>query len=150
MDVQGLADRVEIYELLSRYARGVDQRDWALWRSVFTEDAYLDYRSAGGIDGDRETVGAFLEKALAAFAVTQHFISNVECEIDGDTASVSALFHNPLQFPGATDMSFCGGSYHHRLVRTSEGWKSRELVERSAWFSQTPEGLPRGAVTPLP
>ncbi len=141
MDIQAVSDRLEIAELLSRYARGVDRRDWRLWRSVFTPDAYLDYRSAGGVDGDVETVGAFLEKSLADFPVTQHFITNIECRIDGDTAEVDAMFYNPLKFPGFAEMSFCGGYYHHRLVRTEEGWKSRELIEESSWFANAPRGL---------
>ena len=48
-DVQALADRLAIHELLARYARGVDEKDWELYRSVFTEDATIDYSSAGAI-----------------------------------------------------------------------------------------------------
>jgi SnoaL-like domain len=53
MDLQGLHDRLEIHELLARYARGVDSRDWDLWKTVFTPDAVLDYSSVGIPVGSR-------------------------------------------------------------------------------------------------
>jgi 3-phenylpropionate/cinnamic acid dioxygenase small subunit len=40
-------DAVEIQQLLARYARALDTRDWELYRSVFTEDAFIDYAAAG-------------------------------------------------------------------------------------------------------
>ena len=141
MDPQALADRIEIAELLARYARAVDTKDWDLWRSVFTDDAYVDYRSAGGVDGDRQRVGQWLEETLASFPMTQHLITNIECDLDGDEGRVRALFYNPLRFPGADDVSFCGGAYLHRVVRTPDGWRSRELIEESAWFANAPTGV---------
>lgn len=48
MDWQRLADEQAISALLYRYARAVDTKDWALYRSVFTDDAVIDYTSAGG------------------------------------------------------------------------------------------------------
>lgn len=138
MDLQGVADRIEIAELLARYARGLDTKDWDVWRSVFADDAYIDYRSAGGIDGTRDEIGAWLETTFAIFPMSQHAITNIECEIDGDSARVRAMFHNPMQLPGVTGPSFCGGFYHHRMVRTADGWRSVELVEESSWSSNWP------------
>ncbi len=43
-----VADKLDITEQLARYARGVDTHDWDLWRSVFTDDAIIDYSSANG------------------------------------------------------------------------------------------------------
>src|SRR6188472_4033512 len=99
IELQALADRFEIHELLARYARAVDDHDWDLYRSVFTDDAYIDYRSAGGIDGPRDVVAAFLEEAFAGITWAQHYITNVEIELDGDAATVHAMFYNPMQFP---------------------------------------------------
>jgi hypothetical protein len=31
-----------------------------------------------------------------------------------------------------------GGYYHHRLVRTPDGWRSRELVEELVWKRGVP------------
>jgi hypothetical protein len=142
MDLQALSDRQQIGELLYRYARGVDTRDWALWRTVFTDDAELDYTSApGGIAGDREAIAQWLETVLAAFPMTQHIITNIECELDGDTATAHAIFYNPMLFPGAKEPAFCGGRYLHELVRTRGGWRSRRLVEHNEWFVNPPPGL---------
>jgi hypothetical protein len=33
------------------------------------------------------------------------------------------------------EMSACGGYYHHRLVRTADGWRSRNLREENLWFT---------------
>ena len=53
---RSLADRLEIGDLLTRYATAVDRRDWDLYRSVFTTDAEIDYTSAGGIAGTVDEV----------------------------------------------------------------------------------------------
>jgi len=34
--------------------------------------------------------------------------------------------------------SQCGGYYHHDLVRTPDGWRSRRLVEENRWFLNPP------------
>lgn len=138
MDLQEISDRLEIAELLARYARGLDTKDWDVWRSVFTEDAYIDYRSAGGVDGHRNDVAAWLEQTFTMFPMAQHSITNIESAIDGDTATVRAIFHNPMQFPGFTGPTFYGGVYHHKLSRTPDGWRSIELIEETAWSSNVP------------
>lgn len=57
-ELEALADRLAIEDLLTRYASAVDRRDWGLYRSVFTDDAHIDYTSAGGIAGSLEEVVA--------------------------------------------------------------------------------------------
>ncbi len=133
-DLQALSDKLDIHELLARYARGVDDKDWDLYRSVFTDDAYIDYSSAGAAAGPRDEVVAWLAEGFAAIPWSQHYITNIEIELDGDAAQVRAMFYNPMQLPGMDEPSFCGGFYHHDLVRTAEGWKSRRLVEQNRWF----------------
>ena len=48
------------------------------------------------------------------------------------------MFYNPMQLPGMTEQSYCGGYYHHELVRTPDGWRSRSLREENAWFVNSP------------
>jgi 3-phenylpropionate/cinnamic acid dioxygenase small subunit len=140
MDLQTLADRIEINDLLTRYAHAVDTKDWALYRTVFTPDAEIDYESAGGIKGDLETVAKWLETTLAGFPMTQHLVANVDVKLAGDTAKVRAMFYNPMGVPTGKTF-FCGGWYNHELVRTPDGWRSHNLFEESAWFDRQEEAF---------
>jgi hypothetical protein len=80
---------------------------------------------------------SFLEATMPIFEMTQHLVGNVDVRIEGDTATVSAMFNNPMRLPGG-EVWFTGGWYHHDLVRTGDGWRSRNLREESAWFDRAP------------
>ncbi len=54
LDVQRVSDELEITALLTRYCRAVDAGDWQLYRSMFTDDAHIDYSSAGACVGSRD------------------------------------------------------------------------------------------------
>ena len=133
MDRQALADRIAAEDLLTRYATAVDRRDWQQYRSIFTADAEIDYTSAGGIAGTVDEIVEFLSTSLELFEMTQHLVSNIDLEVNGESATVTAMFNNPMRLPGG-DTWFTGGWYHHDLVRTPDGWRSRRLREESAWF----------------
>lgn len=133
VDIQELSDQIAIRDLLARYAHAVDSKDWDLYRTLFTDDAFIDYTAAGGEKGDVETIAAWLDQSMAMFEMTQHLIANELITIDGDTATVQAMFYNPMRFAGGGPLWHCGGWYHHELVRDGEGWKSRSLRETFAW-----------------
>lgn len=143
MDTEELSDRANITELLYRYARGVDSKDWELWRTVFTEDAHLDYSSAQGPSGSRETVGQWLEASFAHIHGAHHYITNIEISVNGDEAEATALFFNPFRAAWLDEFSTAGGYYRHKLVRTPEGWRSSELYEDNRWIQNAP-GMPPG------
>lgn len=139
-DLQALQDRLDIHELLARYARGVDDRDWDLYRSVFTADAHIDYVSAGGIAGTVDEVTEFLAASFESIPWSQHYVTNIEVDLDGDAATARAMFFNPMRMAWLDESSSCGGFYHHELVRTDDGWRSRLLVEETRWFLNHPMG----------
>ena len=116
---------------------------------MFTDDAYIDYSSAGVIAGSRDEVAEFLSQGFAAIPMSMHYITNIEVlDIDVDTARVRAMFYNPMQLPGMIDLSYCGGYYYRGLVRTPDGWKSRKLTEDNVY--QPTLEFPRHAVTNWP
>ena len=139
-------DRLEIDDLLIRYATAVDARDWELLDSVFTPDAVLDYRSAGGIRGAYPEVRAWLSEVLPLFTWTQHLVVNraVTLEPDRDRARSRAIFHNPNQMTidGEPWLFVVGGAYHDRLVRRPEGWRIASRVEVTLWWDHPMPGLP--------
>lgn len=144
MDAQTIGDTVEIRQLLTRYATAVDARDWPLYRTVFTEDAEIDYTASPfGIIGSVDDVVDWLERGLSALEMTMHYVLNIDVEISGDTATVRAQFFNPMQIPGLGEQSSCGGYYHHALIRTQDGWRSRSMREEIVWFVNSPLGSPR-------
>jgi len=121
MDLQRISDELEIRTLLTRYARAVDTKDWDLYRSVFTDDAHIDYSSAGAIAGSREQVADWLAQGFTTIPMSMHYITNIESQIDGDTAQVCAMFYNPMQLPGMTELSYCGGYYTNWSAPTTAG-----------------------------
>lgn len=147
MDIQRIGDELEIASVLNRYARAVDDKDWDLLRSLFTDDAHLDYSSVGGPSAGRDEVCSWLERSLTLMPMTQHFVTNIEADIDGDTATVRAMFYNPMLLPGATETSACGGYYHHVMVRTENGWRSTQLREENLWFTNPPSPRRRAELT---
>ena len=136
--LQTIADRIAISDFLTNYAKAVDKRDWDLFRSLFTTDAHIDYTSAGGEKGDVEAIVKFLDASMGLFEMSQHMIANQDVTIDGDTATVDAMFYNPMKFVDDGPKFFCGGYYHHKLVRTDEGWQSKELIEETSWVDGMP------------
>lgn len=134
-----MSDEADIARLLYRYARAVDTKDWELYRTVFTDDAVIDYSSAGIPPGSRDEIADLFSSAFAAIPWSMHYITNIEADVHGDTAQVRAMFYNPMQLPGMAEQSSCGGYYFHELVRTSDGWRSRHLREENLWFVNRPE-----------
>jgi hypothetical protein len=130
--LEELQDRFEIDELLTRYAQAIDDRAFDLLDSVFTPDAHVDYTSAGGIAGDYAAIKAWLTDVLGLFPAYQHLVGNRRVVLDGDTATAVSMFHNPMAMADGT-LFFCGGEYHDRLVRTPDGWRIAERVERTAY-----------------
>jgi 3-phenylpropionate/cinnamic acid dioxygenase small subunit len=144
MTTTDLADRLAIDDLLTRYATGVDRRDWDLWESCFTADAVVDYTAFGGIRGPVREVRAWLAEVMPRFTASQHLVVNREVSVDGDTATSRAAFFNPMVLPQADGhaLFFEGGYYHDRLVRTADGWRIRERVEEFTYSTRFMPILP--------
>ena len=133
MDIENIVDRIEIENFFSRYARAVDDRDWELYRTLFTEDAHIDYSSSGGSKGNLDETVSFLSKALDMFEMSQHLITNIELfHKDENAVHAVALFNNPMRLKGG-DVWFVGGKYKHELLRSASGWKSEKLIEETLW-----------------
>jgi SnoaL-like domain len=136
LDARQLSDRIEIADLLTAYTLAVDTGLWDLLDMVFTPDARIDYRASGGIEGTFPEVKVWLAEVLPMFARRQHLIGQSAVDLDGDVATVTAYFINPMvsiDDAGAERLFVCGGTYRHDLVRTREGWRSRRLAQGIVW-----------------
>jgi len=129
LSLQQMSDRIELQDLVTRYANAIDARAFDRLDTVFAPDAYIDYRAMGGIDGPYPKVKAWLPEALKHFPSFMHFVGNFDFQVDGDSGSGRIACFNPMVVPkpdGGTETMFLGLWYIDR--RTPEGWR---IVERS-------------------
>lgn len=91
LSLQEISDRLEIQQLLVDYSTAIDQRRFDDLDAVFTQDAYIDYRAMGGIDGRFPEVKAWLAQVLPNFPAYSHMLGNLSITFSrsaaGDTAS---------------------------------------------------------------
>jgi 3-phenylpropionate/cinnamic acid dioxygenase small subunit len=135
-----LEDRQALLELLVSYAWSCDDRDWTRYRSVFTDNATIDYTGAFGRSGTRDEIAAWIEPLLSGPALehTQHMLSNFDCKIDGDRASGRVNYLNPDVFsrPEGRSLLVNGGIYRFEAVRTDSGWRLSALTARILWSAK--------------
>ncbi|WP_236737992.1 nuclear transport factor 2 family protein, partial [Mycobacteroides abscessus] len=97
-----VSDRLQIQQLLVDYATAIDTRQFDDLDEVFTNDAYIDYRAMGGIDGEYPDVKAWLAQVLPAFPMYAHMLGNVSITFDSEggaersSAQVRSLCFNPM------------------------------------------------------
>jgi len=147
--VRLLLDRAAISDTVYAYATGLDRRDWALYRSIFTDRIEMDFEStgirAGVYDADRWVRDA--RRLFAGFSATQHTSSNHVHEVRGDAATCVSNMqaeHFVERTPDdglavGEDRWTIGGYYRNELVRTPEGWKLCKVALNVTWATGNPE-----------
>jgi hypothetical protein len=123
MTLAEISDRLEIQQLLVDYSTAIDQRRFDDLDRVFTQDAYIDYRATGGVDGRYCEVKAWLETVLPNFPAYAHMLGNFDVRINGDAASSRTVCFNPMVLGGEGQVLFCGLWYEDEFVRTPPGWR---------------------------
>ena len=87
-DLSHELDRLAIMDLLIRYARAVDDHDFAGIRSCFADD--LVFTNIGSPDPQYggDTYTETIRRLLKPFGATQHLLGNQVVAFDGDVAHV--------------------------------------------------------------
>ena len=133
-----LIDRAEISDVVLRYATAVDSRDWALYRSIFTEQLTVDFSSWSGDPEVTIPVGEWVElvsKTLSGFDATQHLSSNHVITVSDEAATCVSYMvaRHYLLEKGERLMHSIGGHYTNRLIRTEDGWKIARCALTVTW-----------------
>jgi SnoaL-like domain len=129
-----ISDRFEIQQLMVDYSTAIDRKQFDDLDKVFTQDAYIDYRVTGGIDGRYPEVKAWLAEVLPNFPAYYHMLGNFDVRIDGDTASSRTICFNPMVFNAEQkQIMFIGIWYVDEFVRTTEGWRMSRRVEEKCF-----------------
>lgn len=134
LSLEEISDRLEIQQLLMDYSTAIDGKRFDDLDAVFTPDAYIDYRVAGGIDGRFPEVKAWLKDVLPNFPAYFHMLGNVDIRISGDTATSRAICFNPMVMGGdQAQIYFVGIWYLDEFVRTAQGWRMSKRVEEKCF-----------------
>lgn len=116
-------DERQITATLTRYATGIDSRDWALLATCFTDDAHGDYGAFGQFRSGREIVD-FMRPAHEDMGPTLHRLSNMVISGDGDRATARTYVDALLTAKDPAGETHRGiGVYDDELVRTTDGWR---------------------------
>lgn len=118
-------DRAMLADLVMRYCRGVDRRDFALVRSLYWDDA-LDHHGAM-FDGGADDFATWLPTAMAAFELTVHRLTGSVFAFDGDRAEGEhhAIAYHRTHPPQRREIVI-GGRYLDRYERRAGVWKFAE------------------------
>ncbi|MFD4422911.1 nuclear transport factor 2 family protein [Agromyces sp. NPDC058484] len=124
-----LADKAEISDLVLRYCRAIDRRDFAAVRAVYTDDGF-DHHT--GFSGSADDFVAWVRERLMSFEGTMHLVGNHLSWVAGDAAvaetyGTAVHWGVPREEPRSNFTS--GFRYIDRLRRTRAGWR---IVERFA------------------
>jgi len=116
------ADKHEIAEVLNRYATGIDRRDWALFRTCFTDDVLAEYDGIATWRGG-DAITESMTTSNAGMGHTMHQLSNLAITVDGDTATARSYVDAVLMAADGQSGLNPRGFYDDELVRTPEGWR---------------------------
>lgn len=131
--LRAIQDRIEITDVLYRYASTIDKFDLQGLRSTFTDDLVGQYGNAEPIQGGDE-VAAWIAEAIAPVVWQHHLLSVYHVDVDGDHAT-ALVYHTSHQvFESEPESAkVLVGRYDNELRREADGWKISKLVLEILW-----------------
>ncbi|MBR7194805.1 nuclear transport factor 2 family protein [Gordonia sp. SCSIO 19800] len=141
-------DHEEIVSLMARFARGIDLRDWELYRSVFTDEIDIDYSSYRAGHAGRFRADDWVQRGRMLFpglAASQHFLSNYDITVDAAAGTGRVVTYvraeHVLPNAGGDAMFTIGGYYTDDLARVDGEWRISAKRLTVLWNSGNPQVL---------
>jgi hypothetical protein len=139
-------DFIEISDLCYRYAAGVDGRDWALLRSIFTDRVVFNYSSLTGrpaVELAADDWVAGIKPMFTALAATQHSMTNPRVTAEGDGALLTMYLQaeHVLDPDDSSAWFTVGGYYSNRATRINGRWLLSGVTLTIRWRRGRPDVL---------
>ena len=90
--IRALQDRIDITDVLYRYASTIDRFDHAGLRSVLADDLWAQYGNADPVIGG-DAVAGWIGEAIATVVWQHHLLSVYHVEVDGDRGERARVPH---------------------------------------------------------
>tara|TARA_B100000767_G_scaffold60488_1_gene56319 strand:+ start:1370 stop:1927 length:558 start_codon:yes stop_codon:yes gene_type:complete len=121
--LQVILDRHEIHDLAMRYCRACDRMDESMMRSIFHENAYIEYGFFNGLAP--EFVGWVIKHFKTHYVHSFHSISNEYVVLKGEEAfgELYAIIHSRIKIEDSVEDSIIGGRYLDDYERREGEWR---------------------------
>jgi ketosteroid isomerase-like protein len=135
-DFEALQDRLDISDVLYRYASCIDRRNLAGVRATLADDIWAQYGNAEPMEGG-DTVTAWIDAATADCIWQHHLLSVYHVDLNGDVAD-ALVYHTSYQMMSSDSglVNVLVARYHNQLKRTEDGWRISRLVFEILWGEQ--------------
>ena len=139
--LRSLLDKQAIEEVVLRYCRGIDRRDFALVRSCYHEDA-RDHH--GSFSGTVDEYIAWVDDLTARYTMTAHYVANVSVELAPTNDDLAACETYGVSLHRSEDprpfMNMATGfRYLDRFERRGDAWRIAERNAIGEWSMPIPE-----------
>ncbi len=132
-------------ETVYRYATGVDRRDWALYRSLFTDTVAVDFSSFDPQLAPRvvrtDDWVAGIVPLFTGLAATRHTMTNPRAVVDGDEATITmdVRAHHVHDPDDPASWYTVRGHYDDALVRVDSRWLLSGVRLTVTWSAGDPD-----------
>ncbi len=134
MSIEDLLAERSIYRNMVAFSRAMDERDWDAFTELTSEDLTANM-GQGELTG-RGTIVAFIRSFLDNCGPTQHMLSNVIIDVDGDTAKSSAYVRDMHIGSGdKSDLTFYTlGRYYDDWQKIDNDWRMVRRVKENPGY----------------
>jgi uncharacterized protein (TIGR02246 family) len=136
--------RLDVTDVLIRYATGIDRRDWELFGTCFTDDCQVDYGAIGRWQG-RDEITAWMREVHEPCGHTLHRITNTTVTATTDGAAARSYVDALVMSGDNRSGTRATGFYDDELVQTDDGWR----ISRRRFTTVLLESVPDGALFDL-
>ncbi len=144
MSQEDTALHAEITDVVTRYASGIDRRDWALFRSAFADDAKVDYGKFMGSWTTGDDFTAFMRESHSPAGLSVHRMTNIV--ITGTNPLTARTYGDALlqhrDDPSTVDHS--AGYYDDVFARTDDGLKIISRTTVAVLFERLSNNMAQG------
>lgn len=123
-------EETAVLSTIERFAALADSGAFGYLAQIFTKKVIVDYTSAFGGEPAETTNTALMQQwrgLLPGFDFTRHALSNIEVDIDGDTAKASANI-TASHYLGTDGFWQISGRYKFQLNKAGHHWKINKLT----------------------
>jgi ketosteroid isomerase-like protein len=131
--IRAVQDRLEITDVIYRYASTIDRFDHDGLRSVLTDDMWAQYGNAEPVSGG-DAVARWISDWNKTVVWQHHLLSVYHVDIDGHHAK-ALVYHTSHQLfeEDPEQPRLLVGRYHNELRREDDGWRISRLVLEILW-----------------